>query len=433
MIKEQVDKTSIDRSIAPKIVDAIDFDLHLKPYQKMVLKNGVEVYAIDAGAEEVMMVEWVYYAGNSYEEKNIVAAATNYLLKNGTSTKTAFQINEHFEYYGSFLNRNCFNETANVTLHCLTKHITELLPVVRELLTESVLPGNELSIYKQNMQQRLAVSLKKCDFVAGRLIDSYLFGRQNPYGKFSEFADYQSLTREDVVAFYKKYYQQGKLIMFVAGKLPANLEQLLNANFGDLSIQETVEPENRFVAADEKKYRITNDPQGVQGAIRIARPFPNRHHPDFLKVQVLNCLFGGFFGSRLMANIREDKGYTYGIHSFIQNRIKTTSWMISTEAGRDVCEATVKEVYHEMKTLRDEVVDDDELLLVRNFLIGSILGDLDGPFQIIARWKNIILNGLTEEYFYNSIRTIKTVTAEELKQLAEKYFQPEDFYELVVV
>jgi predicted Zn-dependent peptidase len=86
-----------------------------------------------------------------------------------------------------------------------------------------------------------------------------------------------------------------------------------------------------------------------------------------------------------------------------------------------------------MKTLRDEVVDDDELLLVRNFLIGSILGDLDGPFQIIARWKNIILNGLTEEYFYNSIRTIKTVTAEELKQLAEKYFQPEDFYELVVV
>jgi predicted Zn-dependent peptidase len=134
-----------------------------------------------------------------------------------------------------------------------------------------------------------------------------------------------------------------------------------------------------------------------------------------------------------MANIREDKGYTYGIHSFIQNRIKSTSWMISTEAGRDVCEETVREVYHEMKKLREELVDEDELLLVRNFLIGSILGDLDGPFQIIARWKNIILNGLTEEYFYNSIRTIKTVTAEELKQLAEKYFQPEEFYELVVI
>jgi zinc protease len=432
MIEEQI-HNSIDRTIAPKIVDAVDFDLHLKPYQKFNLKNGVEVYAINAGAEEVMMVEWVYYAGNSYEDKNIVAASTNYMLKNGTSSKNAYQINEHFEYYGSFLNRNCYNETATVSLHCLTKHIGELLPVVRELLTDSVIPELELSIYKQNMQQRLAVNLKKCDFVAGRLIDAYLFGQQNPYGKYSEFADYQSLTRDDLNSFYKKFYQQGKFMMFIAGKLPENLESLLNQNFGDIPIQPVMEPANPFVLAGEKKYRVINDEQGVQGAIRIARPFPNRHHPDFLKVQVLNILFGGFFGSRLMANIREDKGYTYGIHSFIQNRIKTTAWMISTEAGRDVCEATVKEVYHEMKSLREELVDEDELLLVRNFMIGSILGDLDGPFQVIARWKNIILNGLTEEYFYNSIRTIKTVTAEELKSLAEKYLQPEEFYELVVI
>ena len=180
------------------------------------------------------------------------------------------------------------------------------------------------------------------------------------------------------------------------------------------------------------KQRITNDPNGVQGAIRIARHFPNRHHPDFLKVQVLNSLFGGFFGSRLMANIREDKGYTYGIHSYIQNHIQQTAWMVSTEAGRDVCEPAIKEVYHEMKTLREELVDEEELLLVRNYMMGSILGDLDGPFQVIARWKNIILNELDESYFYNSINTIKTITAEELKQLAEKYLQPEQFYELVV-
>src|SRR5204862_8357297 len=185
--------------------------------------------------------------------------------------------------------------------------------------------------------------------------------------------------------------------------------------------------------AFEKTQRITNDPTGVQGAIRIARPFPNRHHPDFLKVQVLNSLLGGFFGSRLMANIREDKGYMYGINSYIQNHIQQSAWMISTEAGRDVCEAAIGEVYHEMKNLREELVDEDELLLVRNYMMGSILGDLDGPFQIIARWKNIIINGLNEKYFYDSIHTIKTITAEVLKQLAEKYFQPDEFYELAVV
>ena len=125
-----------DRKNAPAIVDAVNFKLNLKPYQQIILKNGVKVYAVDAGAEEVMSVEWVFYAGNCFEEQNLVAATTNFLLRNGTSSKTAFQINEHFEYYGSYLNRGCFNETSTITLHCLTKHINELLPVVKELIIE---------------------------------------------------------------------------------------------------------------------------------------------------------------------------------------------------------------------------------------------------------------------------------------------------------
>lgn len=422
-----------DRTKAPAIVDAVDFQLQLKPYQKFVLDNGVEVYSIDAGAEEVLAIEWVFNAGNSQEDQNLVAATTNFLLRNGTSKKSAFQINDHFEYFGSYLNRSCYNETAAISLHCLNKHIGELLPVVKELITESTMPENELAIYKQNMKQRLKVSLKKSDFVAGRLIDVYLYGEKHPYGKFSSAEEYDALQREQLLDFYKKYYQQGKLIMFIAGKLPANLEQLLNQYFGDLPNNSITIKETPIITAKEKKVRITNDADGVQGSIRIARPFPNRHHPDFLKVQVLNALFGGFFGSRLMSNIREDKGYTYGIHSYLQNHIQHSAWMVSTEAGKDVCEAAIVEVYKEMKNLREELVDDEELLLVRNYMMGGILGELDGPFQIIARWKNIILNGLDEKYFYDSINTIKTISAEELQQLAQKYLQPEEFYELVVV
>jgi len=423
----------LDRKKNPPIVDAVNFKLNLKPYQKFVLDNGVEVYAVDAGAEEVLQTEWIFSAGNAQEEKNLVAATTNFLLRNGTSTKTAFQINEQFDYYGSYINRACYNETATITLHSLTRHIDNLLPKVRELITDSVMPQEELSIYQQNMKQRLKVSLKKSDFVAGRLIDVYLYGEKHPYGKYSSAEDFDALKREELVDFYKKYYQQGKLIIFVAGKLPQNLEQLLNTNFGDLPFANVIEKETAPVLGTEKKIRITNDPDGAQGSIRIARPFPNRHHPDFLKAQILNALFGGFFGSRLMSNIREDKGYTYGIHSYLLNHVQQSGWMVSTEAGKDVCEATIEEVYKEMKLLRDEPVDAEELLLVRNYMMGSILGDLDGPFQIIARWKNIILNNLDEKYFYDSIETIKTVSAEELQALAQKYLQPDDFYELVVI
>lgn len=423
----------LNRTIAPPIIDTADLNLSLKPCQKMILNNGVTVYAVNAGAEDVLQIEWVYEAGNCYEEKNLVAGTTNYLLKNGTSKKNAFQINEHFEYYGSYLNRACYNEHATITLHCLTKHIGELLPVVRELITDSVLPEEELAIHKQNSKQRLSVNLKKCDFVAGRLIDVYVFGDQHPYGRFTKQEDFDQYSREELVQFYESYYKNGRFTLFVAGKLPANLESLLNQYFGDLPSQPKAKTTFKLFPATEKKYRVQNDPNGVQGAIRMARPFPNRHHPDFQKVMVLNNLFGGFFGSRLMSNIREEKGYTYGIYSYIQNHIGPSAWLISTEAGKDVCEATIEEVYKEMKLLREDLVDEEELQLVRNYMMGIILGDLDGPFQIIARWKNIILNGLDEKYFYDSIQTIKTISAEELMELAHKYLQPEAFYELVVV
>lgn len=425
----------VDRKLAPAIHDAVEFDLKLKPYDYFTLDNGVPVYAVDAGAQDVLMVEWVFYAGNWYEQENIVAATTNFMLKNGTRQKSAFAINEHFEFFGAYLNRNCYNETATVTLHCLSKHLPALLPVVSELFTESVFPEEELAIYKQNQKQRLEVNLKKCDFVANRLIDEYLFGIEHPYGKYTSTKDYDALERAQLEAFYRRYYTQGKCLLFVAGKLPADVEQQLNTHFGHLPFNKETLPEivHPVKPAAEKKYHILNDPNGVQGAIRIAREFPNRHHPDFARVQVLNNIFGGFFGSRLMSNIREDKGYTYGIYSYLQNHIHESAWMISTEAGRDVCPPTITEVYKEMQLLREQPVSEEELHLVKNYMIGSILGELDGPFQIIGRWKNYILNNLTEAYFYDSLQTIKNITAEELQALAQRYLVPESFYELVVI
>jgi predicted Zn-dependent peptidase len=224
-------------------------------------------------------------------------------------------------------------------------------------------------------------------------------------------------------------------VIFVSGKLPVDIEAQLNSSFGDLSLKPFNNQLSTIIQspAAERKYRIQNDAAGVQGAIRIARHFPNRHHPDFMKVMVLNTVFGGFFGSRLMSNIREDKGYTYGIHSYVQNHIRESAWMISTEAGKDVCEATIEEVYKEMKLLREDLIDEEELSLVRNYLIGTILGDLDGPFHIMGRWKNLVLNNLDGDYFYRSIETIKNISANELQELAKKYLKPEDFYELVVI
>jgi len=427
----------LNRTIAPKIIDPVQFDIKLPGCQKYKLTNGIEVYAVDMGSEDVLMVNWVFSAGNWFENKKAVASATNFLLKNGTSKRNAFEVNEHFEYYGSHLNRSCYNETAEITLHTLSKHINELLPVVAELVQDAVFPQEELDTYSQNAQQRLRVNLQKGEFVAARLIDAFLFGQDHPYGKFMELADYAAVQREDVVNFYNEYYKHGNCVIFVAGKLPKDIIETLEKNFGHLplkpriggaeTIQHPVQP------AAQKKYQLLNDPNGVQSAIRIARPFPNRHHPDFQKVMVLNNVLGGFFGSRLMGNIREEKGYTYGIYSYLLNFTNESGWMVSTEAGRDVTAETVKEIYYEMEQLREEEIDEEELMMTRNSMIGSILGDLDGPFHVIGRWKSMILNNVDENYFDRSVQIIKTITAKELQELAVKYLVPEEFYELVVI
>jgi len=321
-----------------------------------------------------MMISWIFDAGNSFETKKGVAAAVNSLLKNGTSKRSAFEINEHFEYYGAWLNRHSNHESADLTLHCLNKHVGELLPVVAELITDSIFPHEELDIYKKNAQQRLQVSLKKSDFVAGRLIDAYLYGPAHPYGVYMEQEDYQQLQRDDLVDFYKQQYLGGACRILIAGKLPADIIDRLEASFGRLAIhapeKSVALPAPAIIPAAQKKYNIVNDPNGVQGSIRIARNFPNRHHPDFQKVQVLNNVFGGFFGSRLMANIREDKGYTYSPFSDVDFTPEQALWTFQADVTTEHTGDSLKEVFKEIRRMQTEAVPADEAKGIRTYMAG---------------------------------------------------------------
>src|SRR5690606_21312925 len=140
-------------------------------------------------------------------------------------------------------------------------------------------------------------------------------------------------------------------------------------------------------AGSEKKLRLSIEEKSVQGAVRILRRFPTREHPDFAPMIILNTLLGGYFGSRLMANIREEKGYTYGIYSLLYAYQKESCLLIATEAGKEVCDAVIAETWKELDRLCQEPISKDELSLVKNYLFGNLLGDLDGPFSLIRRWK----------------------------------------------
>ena len=425
----------LDRKALPAIHDAVEFEYNLPPINADKLDNGLPLYWLNAGVQDVVQIDWVFPAGLWYEQKSSVAHATAGLLKNGTSRHTAEQIHEALEFYGAQLKVAASNDYATITLYTMTRHLEVLLPMVHEIITESTFPEDEVALHKRNAIQRLMVNLRQCEFVANQRIDALLFGEHHPYGRFSKKEVIEQLQREDLVAFYNAHYNLANAKIFMAGKVSEKDVKCLNDIFGKSPLQKSEADKQVFAAppATEKVQRINNDPNGVQGAIRIGRLFPNRHHEDYTPMVVLNTLFGGYFGSRLMSNIREDKGYTYGIYSSLSPELNGGSFVIHTETGRDVVEQAIKEVYHEMEVLCNEEAPEDELMLVKNYLLGGLLGDLDGPFSILQRWRTLILNGFTEDYFNNNIRIYKSVTAKELQLLAQKYFNTKDFHEIVVI
>jgi zinc protease len=427
--------TTLDRKTPPPIHDAVTFDFRLPAIERDELDNGIPMFWLDAGVQDVVQIDWIFKAGLWYELRPSVAQAVAGLMKNGTELHTAEEINGSLEFYGAQLKVSAGNDFTIVTLYALTKHLPALLPVVFEVITQSTFPEHELEIHKRNTVQRLLVSLRQCEFVANQKIDALLYGEDHPYGRFSRITNIEALTRADLLSFYKQHFDLANARIFMAGKVSANDVKLVNDVFGKVTLDKkvTTEPQFSIPALTERVHRISNEPDGVQGAIRIGRLFPNRHHPDYTPFVVLNTLFGGYFGSRLMSNIREDKGYTYGIYSSLSPEVNGGSMVIHTETGRDVTEAAVKEIYHEMEVLCNEPAPADELLLVKNYLLGGLLGDLDGPFSILQRWRTLILNGFEEDYFYNNINIYKNITASDIRTLARKYFRKEDLCEIVVI
>jgi len=426
---------TLDRSITPNIQDPVAFDYILPPLHTNLLDNNLAVYWLNAGVQDVVEINWVFPAGIWYEEKRAVAQATAGQLKNGTISRTAQQINESLEFYGASLKVNAGNDHTTLTLHSLTRHLPSLLPIVLDVIINPIFPEKELEIYKQNSIQRLLVSLRECEFVANQQIDAALFGADHPYGRYTRQDMIADLKVDDLKSFHQKHYRLSEVKIFMSGKVSDKEVTLLNTIFGTAPVTFASQDDLVFPLkpATTQKHRIDNDPNGVQGAIRIGRRFVTRKHPDFAGLVVLNTIFGGYFGSRLMSNIREDKGFTYGIYSSIGAFVNDASLTIHTEVGRDVIEQALTEIYIEMDLLCAEKVDEEELLLVKNYLLGNILGDLDGPFSIMQRWRSIILNGFTIDRFNENIETYKNISAEKLQQLAQQYFNKKDFLELVVV
>lgn len=419
-----------DRSRPPAIHEISKFDLPVA--ETISLDNGIPVKVISKGTQDILKLEIVFFAGRPFERKRLVARATSALLKEGTENFTAAQIAEQVDFYGGTLSIPFNLDTSNIVLYSLSRHFEKLLPLFAEVILAPAFPQKELDTFIQNSKQRLQVDLSKTDVIAYRKITEYIFGENHPYGYNSLPETYDELRREDLLDHYRNNFSAKNCMIFFSGKITDENIALLNKFLGrKMNVAVKPTPVLTQAFSQPEKIKITHS-DSVQTAIRIGCRLFARNHPDYNGWFVLNTILGGYFGSRLMTNIREAKGYTYNIYSSLDTMRYDGCFYIGTEVGNDLVDKTLREIYREMKKLRDVPIAKDELSMVKNYLLGNMLTMLDGPFNMMDIVKTIAIEQLPENSFAALVENIKTITPDEINSLANKYLDPEKMWQVVV-
>ncbi len=396
------------------------------------LSNGITVYETNLGTQDILKLELVFFAGRPYERKKLASRCAAALMREGTRQRTSAELAEVIDYYGGTLSMPISMDMAGVQLHTLTKHFDKLLPLVTEMLSEPMFPQDELDSFIVRNKQRLQVDLSKNDFVAYRKFTEMLYGTDHPYGYNSYPETYDAITRDDLVTHFKENYTSGNCLIFLSGKTNAEARRLLDEQLGQAIARGERKQAPPFSVNHLSEKLNEPMPDTVQKSVRIGCHLFNRLHTDYNGMYVLNTILGGYFGSRLMTNIREEKGYTYNIYSSHEAMLYGGYFYVGTEVGNEFVDKTVQEIYVEMEKLQQDLVDDDELDMVKNYLLGTLLTNLDGPFNIAEVIKTFVSEGLELKAFEELASDIKNITAEKVRDLARKYFSKKDMWEVIV-
>lgn len=422
---------TLNRKKSPAVVEIKS--IYIKEAQENKLTNGINLYTINASNEEVIKIDLVFEAGIIVQEFKSQANFTSKMLSEGTSKYSAAQLAEKLDFYGAYFQTKNTTEEAIITIYCLNKHLNKTLPYIVEILTDSIFPEKDLEILKKNAIQNLKVNQERNSYLVRKAFNETIFGKNTIYGSYSEITDIESIQREQLLSFYKNQYQKGIKYILASGYVNNETIESINTNFGTDTFKVNHNLKYNYVAnVSEPSNLYIDKKNSVQSAIRIGRRLFNRNHPDFREMQLLNLILGGYFGSRLMKNIREEKGLTYGIYSAIEAYPFDACWYIDTEINNELCDTGIKEIYKELGLLRNELIGEKELKTAKNYLLGSFLRSIDGPFSLADRFKILKDFDLDYQYFYDFIEIIKNTTAERLRELANLYLKDEDLTSVIV-
>jgi zinc protease len=421
----------LNRTAAPASKPLEHFEL--AQAKTRLLDNGIPFHSIISGPQPVIRLEIIFNAGNWYEEKQGVAFLASKMLPGGSTKYSSKEIEERIALYGAFMELNPGPDRSSFTIYTLSRHLPFLLPLILNIISEPAFPDKELDNLKNITIQNLKVNQNKTSHLANVRFKELLFGGQHPYGSSLKEEIILNVSKTELTDFHKSHYNYNNCDIILAGNGSEDFFRLINDAFGKSkwnAAENKAQVKKRSVIAGIKKDKVIKEGT-LQSSIRMGSRMFTISNPDYFKSFILIEILGGYFGSRLMKNIREDKGYTYGINASLICLKHEGYLTIGTDVKKEFTENTLKEIYKEIEILKSVSVDDEELEVVKNYLLGTFLSSLNTPFSIADKFKTIYFNGLDYSFYDNYIKSIKSISSADLKTTANKYLRNEDMIEVV--
>lgn len=401
--------------------------------EHIVLSNAISLYGFNGAKNDILRIDVLFNSGRWTEPAKLIAESTSKLFKSGTNNLSSFELNEQIDGFGTTIKASSGYNTFTVSLYCLHRFLEPSLQLLRTCLTDIIFPENELEILQKNALSKLKISQEKNDYLADVAFKKTLFGEDHPYGYETTETAIKNIHAALLKQFYATDITPSNCTLLIAGKYAAKELQLIEQYIGSWqsSIQKQSPAQYQTLNVQQQCLRIKKE-NSVQASIVIGKESFNKHHKDYASFVLLNTIFGGYFGSRLMSNIREEKGLTYGIYSGLSPLKYGGIFSIQTDTNLENVDLCLREIYAEMERLQTELISEQEIVLARNYLLGKFLSRTDGPFQQIEVFKSYFEEEVPINRFEEFVETIRQTDALSLQRLAIQHLQKDSMNEIVV-
>ncbi len=418
--------TTLDRSKAPAFQLSSNYSI-VQP-EIISLPAGVTLSAFRQLQQEVVKLDLIFNAGKWYEPVLGVSHFASQMLSKGTATQNSFQIAEALDSLGAHLEISPGFDVVTLSLFSLRNKLLQATRILADILEQPAFDEGELRQMKEIFIQGLRVNNKKTSVVASKKIRNAVFGDVHPYGSSVEEENVSTISARDVREFYLRQF--GLQSAILVGRVDeGELNELVN-------LLSAIPPKHGQAITFE---RISGTSQtisqqgSVQASIRLGKKsLVKSNNSEYFDAVMFNHILGGFFGSRLMKNIREEKGLTYGIHSSLNHFIHDSFWSISAEVNQQNATQAIDEIKNEIIALQEELVPPDELEVARNYFIGSWQSENSTMFAIAEKFRSMQLWGLPVGYYTHLMEHIQHITPQQIQSVARAHFGTADLIEIQV-